>query len=220
MKKDYYIEKGNTRNNKTKKLSNMSECKKLSCLLLLSLGLFFAQEMKAQDVAVKTNLVYDATANVNAGVEVGLAPKWTIDLSGNFNGWNMSHDRKWKHWFVQPELRYWFCDRFAGHFLGMHLHGGQYNVGGLKNSISFLGTDFSRLGDSRFQGWFAGAGLAYGYTWVLGKHWNLEAEIGFGYSYTKYDRFECAGCGRKVEEDKDHHYVGPTKAAINLVYVF
>jgi len=102
----------------------------------------------------------------------------------------------------------------------LHLHGGQYNVGGLKNSISFLGTDFSRLGDSRFQGWFAGAGLAYGYTWVLGKHWNLEAEIGFGYSYTKYDRFECAGCGRKVEEDKDHHYVGPTKAAINLVYVF
>lgn len=198
----------------------MSECKKLSYLLLLTLGLFFAQEMKAQDVAIKTNLVYDATANVNAGVEIGVAPKWTIDLSGNFNGWNMSHGRKWKHWFAQPELRYWFCDRFAGHFLGVHLHGGQYNVGGLKNSIFFLGTDFSRLGDSRFQGWFAGAGLAYGYTWVLGKHWNLEAELGFGYSYTQYDRFECVGCGRKVEEDKDHHYVGPTKAAINLVYVF
>ena len=45
--------------------------------------------------------------------------------------------------------------------LGLHLHGGQYNVGGLKNSISFLGTDFSKLGDYRFQGWFGGAGLAY-----------------------------------------------------------
>lgn len=198
----------------------MSECKKLRYLLLLTLGLFFAQEMKAQDVAIKTNLVYDATANVNVGVEIGVAPRWTIDLSGNFSGWNMSQGRKWKHWFAQPELRYWLCDRFAGHFLGVHLHGGQYNVGGLKNSISFLGTDFSRLSDSRFQGWFTGVGLAYGYTWVLGKHWNLEAELGFGYSYTQYDRFECAGCGRKVEEDEDHHYVGPTKAAINLVYVF
>lgn len=93
-------------------------------------------------------------------------------------------------------------------------------MGGLKNSISFLGTDFSRLSDSRFQGWFAGAGLAYGYSWIPNEHWNLEAEIGFGYSYTRFDTFECVGCGRKVEEDADHHYVGPTKAAINLVYLF
>ena len=198
----------------------MNGLKKLSCLLLLTLGLFLTQGMSAQNVAVKTNLVYDVAANVNAGIEFGLAPKWTVDVSGNFNAWDMSHNRKWKHWLVQPELRYWFCDRFAGHFLGMHLHGGQYNVGGLKNSMSFLGTDFSKLSDNRYQGWFTGVGFAYGYTWMLGEHWNLEAEIGLGYSYTKYDRFECVGCGKKIEEDKSHHYVGPTKAAINLVYVF
>ena len=198
----------------------MSVSKKLSCLLLLAMALFLVQEAKAQKVALKTNIVYDVTANVNAGIELGLAPKWSLDVSGNFNAWDMSHGRKWKHWLVQPEFRYWFCDRFSGHFLGFHLHGGQYNVGGLKNSISFLGTDFSRLGDSRFQGWFAGAGLAYGYSWILNEHWNLEAEIGFGYSYTRFDTFECLGCGRKVEEDADHHYVGPTKAAINLVYLF
>ena len=198
----------------------MSVNKKLSCLLLLAMALFLVQEAKAQKVALKTNIVYDVTANVNAGIELGLAPKWSLDVSGNFNAWDMSHGRKWKHWLVQPEFRYWFCDRFSGHFLGFHLHGGQYNVGGLKNSISFLGTDFSRLSDSRFQGWFAGAGLAYGYSWILNEHWNLEAEIGFGYSYTRFDTFECVGCGRKVEEDADHHYVGPTKAAINLVYLF
>ena len=198
----------------------MSECKKLSCLLLFALALFFTQEVKAQQVAVKTNLVYDAAANVNAGIEVGLAKRWTLDVSGNLNAWDMSPGRTWQHWFAQTEFRYWFCDRFSGHFIGVHLHGGQYNVGGLKNSIEFLGTDFSKLGDHRFQGWFAGAGLAYGYTWILGRHWNLEAEIGFGYSYTKYDKYECVGCGRKVEEDKDHNYVGPTKAAINLVYLF
>ncbi len=198
----------------------MSVSKKLSCLLLLAMALFFVQESRAQKVAVKTNIVYDATANINAGVEFGLSPRWTLDVSGNLNAWDMSHGRKWKHWFVQPELRYWFCDRFSGHFVGLHLHGGQYNVGGLKNSIEFLGTDFSKLGDNRFQGWFAGGGLAYGYTWILGRHWNLEAELGFGYSYTKYDKFECVGCGRKVEENKDHHYVEPTKAAINLVYLF
>ena len=198
----------------------MSVCKKMTCLLLLLLAMFSVEDVMAQKVAVKTNVVYDATANINAGLEFELAKRWTLDVSGNLNVWDMSNGRKWKHWLAQPELRYWLCDRFAGHFFALHLHGGQYNVGGLKNGIKFLGTDFSKLGDYRFQGWFAGAGLADGYTWILGKHWNLEAELGFGYSYTNYDTFECAGCGKKVEENKDHHYVGPTKAAINLVYLF
>jgi hypothetical protein len=198
----------------------MSVCKKMTCLLLLLLAMFSVEDVMAQKVAVKTNVVYDATANINAGLEFGLAKRWTLDVSGNLNVWDMSNGRKWKHWLAQPELRYWLCDRFAGHFFALHLHGGQYNVGSLKNGNKFLGTDFSKLGDYRFQGWFAGAGIAYGYTWILGKHWNLEAELGFGYSYTNYDTFECAGCGKKVEEGKDHHYVGPTKAAINLVYLF
>ena len=189
-------------------------------MAMVFVGMMLATQLQAQKVAVKTNLLYDATATINAGIEFGLAPKWTLDLSGNFNGWTMSHDRKWKHWMAQPEARYWFCDRFAGHFLGFHALGGQYNIGHLKNNIKFLGTDFSKLSDSRYQGWFIGAGIAYGYAWVLNKHWNLEGEIGVGYVYTEFDRFNCKGCGKKVEEDKDHHYFGPTKAAINLIYVF
>ena len=174
---------------------------------------------KAQDVAVKTNVLYDALLNVNAGVEVGLAPRWTIDLSGNLNAWTVN-GHKWKHWFVQPEARYWFCDRFSGHFVGAHLIGGKYNLGHIKNNISFLGTDFSGITDHRYQGWAVGAGIAYGYAFILGRHWNLELELGVGYAYTRYDVFECQDCGKKVAEDLPHHYVGPTKAAINLVYVF
>ena len=121
---------------------------------------------------------------------------------------------------VQPSARYWFCDRFSGHFVGVHAHGGEYNVGGLKNNIDILGTNFSILSNSRFQGWFVGGGVSYGYAWALSKHWNFEAEIGIGYAYTRFDRFQCAGCGKKVESDKRHHYVGPTKAALNLVYLF
>lgn len=200
----------------------MNEIKNKLRTLGMSLFLLFAvHAAKGQKVAVKTNLLYDIAAyTINAGAEVGLAPRWTLDASLNYNGWDLSHDRKWKHWLIQPEARYWFCDRFAGHFLGMHLLGGQYNFGGLKNNVSWLGSDFSALSDSRYQGWFVGAGVAYGYAWILGRHWNLEAEIGFGYAYTRYDRYRCAGCGRKVESDKSHHYVGPTKAAVNLVYLF
>ena len=174
---------------------------------------------KAQNLAIKSNLLYDATATLHAGIEMGLSDRWTLDLSGNLNAWNISEKRTWKHWMLQPEARYWLCDKFIGSFFGFHLHGGQYNVGGLKNSFKFLGTDFSKLTDSRFQGWFAGAGIGYGYSWILNEHWNVEAEAGVGYSYTRYEKYPCAQCGDREEKDK-HHYLGVTKAALNLIYVF
>lgn len=178
------------------------------------------QRALCQDVGVKSNLLADVLLNPNLGIEIGMAPKWTLDVSGEFNAWTLSHDRRWKHWAVQPEARYWFCDRFSGHFVGVHAHGGQYNIGGFDGKWNLLGTDARKLKDTRYQGWFVGAGVSYGYAWILGRHWNLEAEIGIGYSYTRYDRFRCAGCGKKIESGKSHHYVGPTKAAVNLVYLF
>lgn len=191
--------------------------KKKFMLLVFLLGTLGGA--RGQNFAVKTNLLADALLNVNLGVEAGLAPRWSLDLTGGFNNWTVN-GHKWKHWLVQPEARYWFCDRFAGHFLGLHALGGQYNFGNTKNNVSFLGTDFSVFTDNRHQGWFAGAGIAYGYSFILGRHWNLELELGLGYVYTRYDVYECAGCGKKVEEGREHHYVGPTKAAVNLVYEF
>lgn len=193
--------------------------RKLKSTLLIAM-LALASTSRAQDVAVKTNLLDDCILNPNIGVEVGLAPKWTLDVTGQFNAWTLSHDRSWKHWAVQPEARYWLCDRFSAHFFGAHLHGGQYNIGGINGLVNFFGTDARKLKDSRYQGWFVGAGIAYGYAWILGEHWNFEAEIGLGYSYTRYDQFRCAGCGKRLATNKPHHYVGPTKVALNLVYLF
>ena len=186
-------------------------------LLLLALGL--AWGASGQNVAIKTNLLSDITLTPNVGVELGIAPRWSADLSAGYNAWTV-REHKWKHLLVQPEVRYWFCDWFAGHFVGVHALGGVYNFGNLPVNVKWLGRDFSELRDNRNQGWFAGAGVAYGYSWILNRHLNLEAEVGVGYVYTRYDVFECDVCGLKVKENVPYHYVGPTKAAINLVYVF
>lgn len=199
------------------------EVKRLFLRPLIFLSLFTAWDAGAQNFALKNNLFYDATATANLGAEVGLAPHWTFDLSGNLNAWSTtSQGRVWKHWLVQPELRYWFCERFGGHFLGAHLLGGQYNLGRLSNGITSwpIGLDISRLSDNRFQGWGIGAGIAYGYAFMLGEHWNLELELGLGYIYSRYDVYQCTDCGKKVESDQPANYVGPTKAAVNIVYVF
>ena len=187
--------------------------------LIALIAMACPSQIKAQKAALKTNLLYDATANANLGVEFSLAPKWTLDLSGNYNGWTFNDNKKWKNWVAQPEARYWFCDKMMGHFIGMHLVGGQFNIGNLDTNFKFLGTDFSKLRDNRYEGTMIGAGVAYGYSFTLARHWNLEAEIGIGYVYGHYHKYECIECGDKIEGGH-HHYFGPTKAAINLVYVF
>ena len=190
--------------------------KRHAILLIMALGTMLCA--KGQDVGLKTNLLSDGFLSPNLGIEVGLAPRWTLDLSGQVNFWDVNR-HKWKHWLAQPEARYWFCDRFSRHFLGFHALGGQLNIGNIKNNVKFLGVDYSPLTDHRYQGWAVGAGVAYGYAFILGRHWNLELELGVGYAYLKFDKFECVECGRKVG-DNDRHYIGPTKAAVNLVYVF
>lgn len=187
------------------------------CLLLFAAATVAGA--KGQNVGIKTNFVGDGFLSPNLGLEIGLAQRWTLDVTGQVNFWNVN-DHKWKHWLAQPEFRYWFCERFAGHFLGFHAIGGEYNFGHIKNGVNFLGSDFTKLTDRRYQGWGVGAGIAYGHAWVLGMHWNLEIELGIGWIYTRYDVYPCAECGSKLESDRDHHYFGPTKAALNLVYLF
>ena len=172
-----------------------------------------------QNFAAKTNLVSDVLLSPNIGGEVGLAPKWTLNASGQLNLWSVK-SHKWRHWVVQPEVRYWFCRRFQGHFVGVHVLGGEYNVGNLDLNINALGTDLRKLKDRRYEGWGAGAGIAYGYDWAISRHWNIEAEIGLGWIYTRFDSYPCAECGTKLASGRHHNYYGPTKVALNLVYTF
>ncbi|MDE5916022.1 MAG: DUF3575 domain-containing protein, partial [Duncaniella sp.] len=80
---------------------------KIKFLTAALLGAFCCIHTSAQDIAVKTNLLYDASLTINVGAEMQVAPKWSVDLSGNYNPWTLSGGKKWKHWLIQPEARYW-----------------------------------------------------------------------------------------------------------------
>ena len=45
-----------------------------------------------------------------------------------YNPFPAGGDKRWKHWFVQPELRYWMRQPYGGHFFGTGLMYGVYNV--------------------------------------------------------------------------------------------
>lgn len=60
----------------------------------LLLGVFLVlcwcgNEACAQDVAVKTNLLYWATTTPNLGMEIGLGKQTTLDIVGGYNPWTL-----------------------------------------------------------------------------------------------------------------------------------
>ncbi len=86
---------------------------------------------------------------------------------------------------------------------------GQYNIG----DIHYLG-----LSDYRRQGNVVGAGLSYGYQWLLSTRWSLEAMLGVGYARFNYDVYPCKECGKRIRKES-RNYLGPTRAAISVIYV-
>ena len=178
----------------------------LSCVFL---------SVRAQQVALKTNLLGDATLTPNLGVELGVSRRGTVQLFYGFNPWKFSETKQTRHWVLMPEYRFWTCQRFNGHFFGVHAMGGQFNVAGVKLPFGL----FDELRDRRYEGRFIGGGVTYGYQWILSRHWNFEASVGVGYDYIKYKEFGCGTCGPK-HADRHRHYFGPTKAALSLSYLF
>lgn len=178
---------------------------RIGCRIFFSI--FFLLLFKtaySQDFSLKTNALYWAAATPNIGLEVAVSNKVTLDVGGAYNPWTYSDDRKMRFWLVQPEARYWLCEKFEGHFLGVHLHGAQY---------------FGGFTDKRYDGYLAGGGVTYGYDWILSPHWNLEAAIGAGYArlwYKESDRIPCLKC----YENKSADYFGITRLAVSFVYIF
>lgn len=197
----------------------------LSAALMLG-GMLCGNAAMAQ-MAVKTNLLYDATTTPNLGVEVGLARRSTLQLVYGLNPWKFhgtSHgERSARHWVLMPEYRWWTCTRFNGHFIGAHLMGGQFNAYNVDIPLpgAFLGGDDirSEVRSKSYEGCFAGVGFTYGYQWILSRHFNVEAEVGVGYGHVWYDKYECGECGPRLE-DGTTNYVGLTKLGLSLVYIF
>lgn len=177
--------------------------------------LLFSSYAFSQSIGAKTNFAYWATAgSPNLALEFSLGKKFTLETGGGFNLWTFSDNKKAKHWLVQPELRYWFCESFNGHFLGLHLHGAQFNAGGWDILVGRL----DKLKDRRYEGYLYGAGLSYGFQWILSPRWSFEVGLGGGFARIHYDEFPCTNCGTKITEG-NYNYWGITKASISLIYM-
>ena len=113
-------------------------------LLFVPAGFSHAQ------VAIKNNLLYDAALTPNLGVEFRLPGQqhWTAALNVGYSPFKLGTDteRRWRHVLVMPEMRYWFCEAFARHFLGVNVVYSHYNASKLKLPL-YSTEDFRDQGD-------------------------------------------------------------------------
>ncbi len=168
-------------------------------------------------LAAKTNLAWwAARGTLNIGGEVGFGRRTSLDLAGGINRRNLrggdENNKKLAHWVVKPEFRYWLCERFNGHFFGVHALYAQYNVGGYD-----VPTLFRK--EFRYEGDAWGAGVNYGYHLPLSRRWGVELTAGVGVLSLNYKQSECEKCGGRVGEDVSKTWFGPTNLGARIVFM-
>ena len=145
-------------------------------LIIFFLLLFSGISVNAQRIGVKTNALYLATSTPNIGLEYAFADRFSLELEGGYNPWTLDSDRnmKAKHFLVSPEVRYWFCEAFNGHFIGINANYTLFNLSGVDVPAVFFPSARSAmvledLKNRRSEGWAAGAGLTYGCVWPIAR---------------------------------------------------
>lgn len=180
--------------------------KKISVLIGL-FSIITTSSMTSQTIALKANALSWLTAIPSIAAEVKVADQWSIDLGIQYNPFSFSN-KQWKNAIVYPEVRYWLCDVFEGHFVGAHAHYGVYNI----KNLSLLNRK-----DQRAEGELYGAGLTYGYHLPLSKVCSVEGYIGLGYARLD-DNVYGPEKGAPLISSKGRNYFGPTRIGISFVY--
>lgn len=194
----------------------MSKCKTIErkvILLMLVLLVGNTLTMRAQGLALKSNILYDATTTPNAGIELKLSNKWTAGINLALNPWSFSDNKKLKHFLVAPQVRYWLCESFSGHYFGANMAYVHYNVSDIKFPFGLYGG----VDGERRQGDLAAIGASYGYSWILSPHWSLEAEAGLDIGHAWSDCYDSAKCGSY--RGPDNKFMVLPKLALNIVYI-
>lgn len=164
----------------------------------------------AQQVAVKTNLLYWATTTPNIGVEFALDKHSTLSISGNYNPWTIGDDGRIRHWFIQPEYRHWFSEKYTHFYVGAHLIGGGFQIGRFTLPLHIV----PQIANRYYEGWMIGAGISAGYQFYIAPHWNLELSAGVGVMNVHYH------VENNSSYSRSRWFPMPTQAGITFVYLF
>ena len=117
-----------------------------------------ASNLCGQNIAIKSNLLYDLTTTLNMGGEVRCDDTHTISLSLNYNPWNFGGNKKMKHFnngkMLGIENRQIAHNRYQGNLAGFGIsYGYQWIISPQWNleagiSLGYAHLNYKRYGQS------------------------------------------------------------------------
>ena len=166
-------------------------------------------------VALKTNLLFDLALAFNGEVEIpfGRDGRYSV-MAEWWTPWYVWHhnSRAYEFQMLGFELRRWFrtCEvglpPLSGKFLGAYYSNGQYDL------------EWGSIGN---QGEFQSVGATAGYSWVLSRHFNLEASFSLGAFWGPRRHYHGMFDDTHLiwQYTGRTFYFGPTKAKISIAWI-
>lgn len=184
----------------------MKKSKFIVAAILCLMGL----ECGGQDFALSTNaLDYLNLGTFNAEMSYSVARHWTATAGFKYNPFIFGDEGAEftsRQRSFAAGARYWPWHVYSGWWFSGKMQWQEFNVGGITGRRS-------KEGDRM------GAGAAVGFTYMLGKHLNLDFGAGFWAGYEDYTVYLCPVCG-VTEEAGKKLFLLPNDVAVALSYIF
>lgn len=168
---------------------------------------FAHSEAHAQFSSVSVNTVGLVTGNINAAIDVKLDTKISFNMPLSFSP-VMSKQVGWQNVVFSPGARFWTNELYNGSFFGVYGSAAYYRL---------------RYDGWNRQGWAAGIGVSYGYSYLLTKRWNIEFEVGASVIYADFLKTQNREFGIFEDEywwRKRQVKVVPSKLKVSFAYLF
>ena len=194
----------------------MNLVKNIFVFVVMLISLMSSQSVAAQKVALRNNLLYDATLTPNLGADIRLDSIWTVGAIVGLNAWDIDSKRnkKWRHLLIEPNVRRWLNrSPFSKSYLEGDLIYSHFNVGNTTIPFSL----YDAVKEKRLQGDLFALGGKFGYSWILARTWRVEAEAGLAIGYAWFKEYDCPTCGTYLGEG-DRIFLLP-QLGINVVYI-
>lgn len=169
---------------------------------------------------LRTNMLYDALALPNIGVDFYLGKNFSIGANWLYGWWKTDRrHRYWRAYGGEINGRWWFGSLahrkpLSGHHLGVYgqIYTYDFEWGG-------KGEMGGKPGDNMWNRCFWTAGAEYGFSLPVARRINIDFSLGVGYTTGTYYKYKPIEGHYVWQSTHKRHYVGPTKLEIALVWL-
>ena len=171
-------------------------------------------------MALKTNMLYDALAVPNVGIEFYVGRNWSLTGDWTYAWWDKdSSHRYWRVYGGTVGVRRWFGRAarrkpLTGHHLGV-------NAGAVTFDFEWGGKGYmgGKPGRNLWDRCMATASVEYGYSLPVGRRLNTDFTLGVGYVGGKVVDYVPDGDRYLWQQTRHVNWFGPTKAEVALVWL-